>query len=92
MGILGGGSSSSAFGSSTVDVIEKATWWGILAFLLLAILSAIAFADAGMKAPPRQEDAPLTSESVPGGTQQPQAPSATNPADAAPAQSNSAPQ
>lgn len=51
MGVLGGGSSNTAFGSSTVDVVEKVTWWAIVAFFVLAILSAVAFADSGPELP-----------------------------------------
>ncbi|MCB1170058.1 MAG: preprotein translocase subunit SecG [Leptospiraceae bacterium] len=47
MGIMGGGGSQSAFGSSTVDVVEKATWYAAIAFFVLAILAAVAFADSG---------------------------------------------
>ena len=61
MGIMGGGGSTSTFGSSTVDVVEKATWWGIATFLILAILSAVAFADGGIKLnEPVTEPTPIT--------------------------------
>ena len=51
MGIFGGGGSNTAFGSSTVDVITKATWYGAAGFFVLAILAAISFADSGPKIP-----------------------------------------
>ncbi len=59
MGIMGGGGSNTAFGSSTVDVVEKASWWGIGAFLVLAITAAVIFSDAGPQLP---EVSPLESE------------------------------
>jgi protein translocase SecG subunit len=65
LGIMGGGGSGSPFGSSTVDVVEKATWYGIAAFLILAILSAIAFADHGIKIEPIESAAPAAEESAP---------------------------
>ncbi|MCX7811761.1 MAG: preprotein translocase subunit SecG [Leptospiraceae bacterium] len=43
LGIMGG-ASNTPFGSSTVDVVEKITWWGILIFFILSIISAILFA------------------------------------------------
>ncbi len=43
MGILGG-ASNTTFGASTMDIIEKLTWWGILIFFILALISAILFA------------------------------------------------
>ncbi len=64
LGIMGGGGSSSPFGSSTVDVIEKATWYGIAVFLVLAIVSAMAFADHGIKVDP-EPDMPAAEESAP---------------------------
>ncbi len=42
MGILGG-ASQTPFGTSTVDIVEKITWWGILIFFVLSIISAIFF-------------------------------------------------
>ena len=50
LGVLGGGGSQSAFGSSTMDVVTKATWWA-LGFFVLAVLAAIAFSDTGPKLP-----------------------------------------
>lgn len=44
LGILGGSASSTPFGASTVDIVEKITWWGILLFFILSLLSAIVFA------------------------------------------------
>jgi len=44
LGIMGGGASNSPFGSSTVDIVEKITWWGIVLFFLFALISAIVFA------------------------------------------------
>ncbi len=70
LGIMGGGSSSSAFGSSTVDVVTKATWWVATIFLVLAILSAVAFAQASLKVPVPEdqssEAAPLDGGATPG--------------------------
>ena len=51
LGVLGGGGSQSAFGSSTMDVVTKATWWGALGFFVLAVLAAIAFSDTGPELP-----------------------------------------
>ena len=51
LGVIGGGGSQSAFGSSTMDVVTKATWWGALGFFVLAVLAAIAFSDTGPKLP-----------------------------------------
>lgn len=83
LGIMGGGGSGSPFGSSTVDVVEKATWYGIAAFLILAILSAIAFADHGIKIEPIESAAPpAAEESIP--TQQ--IPAQNTPVQPAPAQ------
>jgi len=45
MGIFGGGGSSTPFGTSTIDVVAKATWWGVVVFFVIAILAAISFAD-----------------------------------------------
>lgn len=78
LGIMGGGGSGSPFGSSTVDVVEKATWYGIAAFLILAILSAIAFADHGIKIEPIESAAPPAAEES--------APAQSLPANPAPAQ------
>ncbi len=44
LGILGGSASNTPFGTSTVDIVEKITWWGIVLFFLLSIISAILFA------------------------------------------------
>ncbi len=43
LGILGG-ASNTPFGSSTMDIVEKITWWSIVLFFILAILLAILFA------------------------------------------------
>ncbi len=51
LGILGGAGSSTPFGSSTVDVVTKATWYGAAGFFTLALLAAWAFADSGPKVP-----------------------------------------
>ena len=45
LGIFGGGSSSSAFGASTMDVLTKFTWWMVLIFFCVATFSAIMFAE-----------------------------------------------
>ncbi|MEQ9366436.1 MAG: preprotein translocase subunit SecG [Leptospirales bacterium] len=47
VGIFGGGGSGSPFGSSTMDVVTKATWYITAAFFILAIFAAIVFADSG---------------------------------------------
>ena len=47
VGIFGGGGSGTPFGSSTMDVVTKATWWMTGTFFILALLAAIAFADSG---------------------------------------------
>ncbi len=47
VGILGGGSSSSPFGTSTVDIVTKMTWWLAGSFFSLAILAAVFFAEGG---------------------------------------------
>lgn len=65
MGIMGGGGSGSAFGSSTVDIVEKATWYGALAFFVLAILAAIAYADSGPALPDDMDTPPVTGEEIP---------------------------
>lgn len=83
LNIMGGGSSSSAFGSSTVDVITKATWVGAVVFFVLAILSAIAFADTSMKLEHPAENQPtsLPTENAPAAPgQQPSTPVAPAPA------------
>ncbi len=86
MGIMGGGGSQSAFGSSTVDVVEKATGYAGIAFFVLAILAAIAFADSppvaptdeGTKTEQTDMDAPAADPAVPAAEQP--APAPTNPA------------
>ena len=65
MGIMGGGGSQSAFGSSTVDVVEKATWYAGVAFFVLAILAAIAFADGGPDILPGNENPASQEQSTP---------------------------
>ncbi len=45
MAILGGASSVTPFGASTLDIVTKLTWWLVAAFFTLSILSAIAFAE-----------------------------------------------
>ena len=82
LGIMGGGGSGSPFGSSTVDVVEKATWYGIAVFLILAILSAIAFADHGIKIEPIESAPPAAEESIPAK----QIPAQNTPVQPAPAQ------
>ena len=47
LGIFGGGGSSTPFGVSTVDVVTKLTWWLVGLFFVVAILTAIAFAEGG---------------------------------------------
>ena len=47
VGILGGGGSSSPFGTSTVDIVTKMTWWLAGSFFGLAILAAVFFAESG---------------------------------------------
>ncbi|MCR9142045.1 MAG: preprotein translocase subunit SecG [bacterium] len=47
VGIFGGGGSASPFGSSTMDVVTKATWYITATFFVLAIFAAIVFADSG---------------------------------------------
>lgn len=58
LGIMGGGGSGTAFGSSTVDVVEKLSWWMIALFFILAIGSAIVFSSSGpgLPAVPEQGD------------------------------------
>lgn len=51
LGIFGGAGSSTPFGTSTVDIVTKVTWYGAAAFFGLAILAAVAFADLGPRAP-----------------------------------------
>jgi len=64
MGMLGGGGSGSAFGSSSVDIVEKVTWWGATAFFVLAVLAAIAFADTGPSLPVKENG--VESSTMPG--------------------------
>ncbi len=66
LGILGGAGSSTPFGSSTVDVVTKATWYGAAGFFILALLAAWAFADTGPKIPLGDKKAPVSSGTVPG--------------------------
>ncbi len=73
VGIFGGGGSASPFGSSTMDVVTKATWYVTVAFFVLAILAAIVFADSGpaisdeLKALEDAEDiGPVPTETAPG--------------------------
>lgn len=81
MGIMGGGGSNTAFGSSTVDVVEKAAFWFAIAFFVLAILAAIAFADSGPRVP--EKDAQNTEVPATQGTPATQAnPAPANPAPA----------
>ena len=51
MGIFGGGSSSTPFGASTMDVVTKFTWWLAAAFFVFAILAALAFAEGTPSVP-----------------------------------------
>ncbi|MFN3605176.1 MAG: preprotein translocase subunit SecG [Leptonema sp. (in: bacteria)] len=44
LGILGGSASNTPFGASTVDIVEKITWWGVVFFFVLSLLSAVFFA------------------------------------------------
>lgn len=44
LGILGGSASNTPFGASTMDIVEKITWWGIVLFFILSLISAIFFA------------------------------------------------
>lgn len=44
LGILGGSASNTPFGASTMDIVEKITWWGIALFFILSLISAIFFA------------------------------------------------
>jgi len=62
LGVMGGGGSASPFGSSTVDVVEKATWYGIAAFLVLAVLSAVTFADQGIKITPTDTETEIPAD------------------------------
>jgi hypothetical protein len=50
-----------------VDVVEKASWWGLGLFIILAIAAAVIFSDAGPKLPelPVESAAPVTTESLP---------------------------
>lgn len=56
MGMLGGGGSNTAFGSSTIDIVEKATWYGAIFFFFLAVLAALAFANTGLNLPRNPEE------------------------------------
>lgn len=70
LGIMGG-ASNTPFGSSTMDIVEKITWWGIVLFFVLAILLSILFAV------PRKnqllnienENPPITEQSQPSNNQ-----------------------
>ena len=88
MGIMGGGGSQSAFGPSTVDVVEKATGYAGIAFFVLAIVAAIAFADSPPVAP-TDEGAPTEQtdnlDQVPVADPGAEAPAAQQPAPANPA-------
>ncbi|MBL8018902.1 MAG: preprotein translocase subunit SecG [Leptospirales bacterium] len=66
MGIMGGGGSGTAFGSSTIDVVEKVAFWFAIAFFVLAILAAVAFADAGPKVPTAEEEQKTDTQAQPG--------------------------
>lgn len=66
MGIMGGGGSGTAFGSSTIDVVEKVAFWFAIAFFVLAILAAVAFADAGPKVPAVDEEQKTETQTQPG--------------------------
>ncbi|MCS7206241.1 MAG: preprotein translocase subunit SecG [Leptospiraceae bacterium] len=48
LGIMGG-ASNTPFGASTMDIVEKITWWGIALFFVFAILLAILFAEPRRK-------------------------------------------
>ena len=61
LGIFGGGGSSTPFGVSTVDVVTKLTWWLVGLFFVVAILTAIAFAEGG----PRVETQPVLNPATP---------------------------
>ena len=69
LGIFGGASSSTAFGASTVDVITKATWYGTVAFFLLAIAAAVVFADLGPTVPIDAKTPPAAGQKAPGKTE-----------------------
>ena len=56
IGIFGGGSSSTAFGASTMDVVTKFTWWLAAAFFAFAILAALAFAEGTPSLDPEQNE------------------------------------
>ena len=45
LNVFGGGGSNTTFGTSTMDVVTKATWYAGAAFFGLSILAAVAFAD-----------------------------------------------
>ncbi|GIX40702.1 MAG: hypothetical protein KatS3mg129_0435 [Leptospiraceae bacterium] len=70
LGIMGGGTSNSAFGSSTVDVVEKITWWGIVFFFVLALISAIVFAVPRKKIPNLNTDNPAQTQTIPENNEQ----------------------
>ena len=83
MGIMGGGGSQSAFGSSTVDVVEKATGYAGIAFFVLAIVAAIAFADSPPVAPTEGEQPAAQTEGTNELTPAAEQPAAENPANPA---------
>ncbi|MBE7437746.1 MAG: preprotein translocase subunit SecG [Spirochaetales bacterium] len=71
LGILGGSSSGSAFGASTMDIVTRATWWGAGLFFALSILAAIAFADFGPRIPIDEMEEMGLEEPLPGATDKP---------------------
>lgn len=80
LGVMGGGSSSTAFGSSTVDVVEKATYIAAVAFFVLAIVAAIAFADSGPEIP-LEAESETENLLLEGETPEPAAETETDPAE-----------
>ena len=70
LGIFGGAGSSTPFGTSTVDVVTKATWYAAVGFFTFALLAAWAFADTGPKVPEPVKGTPNTS-GLPAGTSSP---------------------